>query len=225
MSADGILEEYVGCMFSGKTEEMMRNVRRAEVKGRNVLVLTPNVDWRGSEDALYSHAGRQMGAKPVDFHSEEILKTVKQLSRKMRIYGVAIDEAQFFDENLPDVVKELKRKFEEVMVAHLNYTFDGRPFPFRSNRRFEDDSDRTVGDLMEIAEKVYTLAAICTHENEDGTRCNSEEAFYSQRLVHGEPTTTGPTILIGEQEYEARCRDDIVYSEGVNIGKFANYLD
>lgn len=220
MAELGILEDYVGCMFSEKTESMMSRVRRAEVKNRVILVFTPDVDWRGAEDLLYSHADRTMRAIPVDYHSEEILKKVKKAMRKERVDGAAIDEAHFFDEDLPEVVKELKRKLRLVLIAHLNYTFDGRPFPLRSPKKFEDDSDVNVGSLMELASKVYTLHAECTYDDE----CENK-AYFSQRIIGGKPVTTGPTILIGEQEYEARCREHIIYPPTVNMGRFAGFLE
>jgi len=222
--SSGTHQDFVGCMFSGKTEEMMRRVRRAGVRNRKIVIFTPEVDWRGGKEAIYSHAQRLMPAIAVDYHSEEILKKVKTLMKEMEIYGVAIDETQFFDENLPEVAKELKRKFERVLTAHLNFTFDGRPFPFRSSREFEEDSDTDVGALMKLAEKIYTLDAVCTYKD-NGEICGSEEAVYSQRIVRGEVQTIGPTILIGEGEYEARCADHIIYPPGVNAGKFLDYLE
>lgn len=161
-------------MFSGKTEELIRRLKRAEIAKLNVEIFKPTTDTRYDETAVVSHNYNSIPSTPVD-HSAAILllKTDTQV--------VGIDEAQFFDDGLPEVCNKLANKGIRVIVAGLDMDFTGKPFG-------------PIPALMAIAELVTKVNAVCV-------RCGSP-AMYSYRRVASEAT-----ILLGEKEsYEPRCR-------------------
>jgi thymidine kinase len=169
-------------MFSGKSEELLRRIIRAEIAKQTVVVFKPRLDIRSGTTSVRSHNGRAADAIPIDSPSE-IFQHVNEETTV-----VAIDEAQFFDSSLVDVCRQLAEDQDiRVIIAGLDLDFRGEPFG-------------PMPLLMAEAEEVDKLHAICVS-------CGSE-ASHSQRLIDGKPANyDDPIILIGAQEsYEARCR-------------------
>lgn len=178
----GWIEVISGVMFSGKSEELIRRVRRAIIARRRVQVFKSHLDSRYA--GLYSvssHDGTELDAAPVD-SAAEIFRLVRPETQL-----VAIDEAQFLDPEIIDVVTILARRGTRVVLAGTDTDFRGEPFG-------------SMGDLMAIAEMVDKLQAICV--------VCGDPACRNQRLVDGRPARwDSPTIMVGGREsYEARCR-------------------
>lgn len=169
-------------MFCGKTEELIRRVRRAIIARQTVKVFKPQLDDRYGIQNITSHTGQSVAAIPVA-SSNDILALADGGATV-----VAIDEAQFFDMGLIEVVRRLvDERSLRVILAGLDTDFRGEPFG-------------PMPQLLSIAEEVIKLHAICVVCGEDASR--------TQRLVDGKPAAyDDPTILVGAQEsYEARCR-------------------
>jgi len=181
MSKVGKIEVITGCMFSGKSEELIRRLRRCKIAKLKTLVFKPLVDTR-SEAEIISHSGQKFIAIPV--HNSSII-LFDIIDSTIDIVG--IDEAQFFDENLEEVVKKIAYDGKKVIIAGLDMDFRGEPFGPMPN-------------LMAIADEVLKLHAICAVCGDDATM--------TQRLINGKPASWhDPIILIGaEEKYEARCR-------------------
>jgi thymidine kinase len=181
----GWVEVITGSMFSGKTEELLRRLRRARIAEQDVAVFTPAVDDRYGEDVIGSHEGRDWEATAVPAEGEGVWEIVERVDDED---VVAVDEANFFDDTLVDVCDELASDGHRVVVSGTDQTFRGEPF-------------HPIPALMATAEYVEKFQAICSVCGEPATR--------NQRLVEGEPAhVDDPTILVGAQEsYEARCRN------------------
>lgn len=177
----GSLEVICGSMFCGKTEELIRRLRRARIAKQKVQVFKPVIDNRYDHMKVTSHSGLDVDAFPVA-SSAEILE---KLDSEATVIGV--DEAQFFDDGVVDVVEDLANRGLRVIATGLDTDFRGEPFG-------------CMPELMARAEKVDKLRAICMVCGEDATR--------TQRLVNGEPARyDDPIVVVGAQEmYEARCR-------------------
>ncbi|WP_049784841.1 thymidine kinase [Anaerolinea sp.] len=177
----GSIEVITGSMFSGKTDELIRRLRRARIARQKVQVFKPIIDDRYSVEKVTSHAGNEFEAYPIS-RSEEIWQ---KLDPEASV--VAIDEAQFFDEGIVGVVQALASKGVRVIVAGLDMDFRGEPFG-------------VMPVLMAIAERVDKLQAICMVCGEPASR--------TQRLVNGKPAKySDPVVIVGASElYEARCR-------------------
>jgi len=175
------LEVIVGSMFSGKSEELIRRVKRAVIARRAVQVFKPSIDDRYGVEVVRSHDGDSFVARPVR-RSEEILTL---LSPDTTVVG--IDEVQFFDPGVIHVVRSLVADGRRVICAGLDLDFRGEPFG-------------PVPTLLALAERVDKLEAICVVCGEAATR--------TQRIVNGVPAFYDePIIVIGAKEaYEARCR-------------------
>ena len=181
-SRPGWIEVITGVMFSGKSEELIRRVRRAIIARHRVQVFKSHLDTRYA--SLYSvstHDGREIEATPVD-SAAEIFRQVRPDTAL-----VAIDEAQFLDGEIVTVVSALAARGVRVILAGTDTDFRGEPFG-------------PMGELLAIAESVDKLQAICVICGDLATR--------NQRLVDGKPARyDSPTILVGGREsYEARCR-------------------
>lgn len=178
----GWVECITGSMFSGKSEELIRRLRRGLYAKQKVIVFKPQIDDRYSEDEVVSHNGNKVKAYNVK-HSNEIINLVNH-----DIDIVAIDEIQFFDNEVVDVVTTLANRGHRVIVAGLDMDFKGVPF-------------EPVPELMAIAEHVTKLQAVCSVCGAPSSR--------TQRLINGEPAhINDPIILIGAKEsYEPRCRE------------------
>ncbi|MCD6247122.1 MAG: thymidine kinase [Candidatus Diapherotrites archaeon] len=193
------IEMITGPMFSGKSEELIRRIRRAMIAGQKVQVFTPALDFRGGENCIYSHDKRIIDAIPIN-KSREILE---KLEPNTEVIGV--DEIQFLDDEIIDVALELASRNIRVILACLNLDFRGEPFPFR-------DSRRTVADMIALSDHVDKLHAICTYKLKDKNgkeRICGKEAYFTQRLIDGKPAPyDSPLIIVGSEElYEARCRE------------------
>lgn len=177
----GKIEVITGCMFSGKSEELIRRLKRARIAKLQVQVFKPSIDTRFSNIEVVSHTGEKIQAEAVS-SSIEILS---KLSSTINVVG--IDEAQFYDVEIIKVVREISRKGIRVILAGLDMDFRGEPFG-------------PMGNLMAIADEVTKLHAICM--------VCGEEATMTQRLIDGKPAKyTDPVVLIGASErYEARCK-------------------
>lgn len=190
----GWIEVICGSMFSGKSEELIRRVRRAQFAKQKIAVFKPAIDDRYSEEAVVSHNGATVIATPVS-HSCDIKEYISE-----DLDVIAIDEAQFFDEAIVDIVTELADEGFRVIVAGLDQDFRGEPFG-------------PMPRLMAIAENVTKLQAVCTV-------CGSP-ASRTQRLINGKPAGyDDPIILVGASEaYEARCRKHHEVPSGVTAAK------
>ena len=170
----GWIEVVCGSMFSGKTEELIRRLRRAQIANQKVEIFKPSVDTRYSEFELVSHNQNSI-------HSTPVLSAAEILSLANGVEVVGIDEAQFFDEGVIAVARELANKGTRVIVAGLDMDFRGEPFC-------------PMPALVAGAEFVTKVHAICQ-------RCGSL-ANYSYRLRQEETQ-----IILGEKDvYEPRCR-------------------
>ena len=176
----GWLEVVCGPMFCGKSEELIRRLRRAEIAGQRTLIVKPRIDDRYDIGHVVSHAGAKMRAVAVS-RPEEILG----LADGYRAVG--IDEVQFFAPEVVDVIEQLIARGARVVVAGLDQDFRGLPFG-------------TMPELLCRAELVDKLQAVCH-------RCGGP-ATMTQRLVDGRPAPAdGATIVVGAlEQYEARCR-------------------
>jgi thymidine kinase len=177
----GVVEVIVGSMFSGKTDELIRRLRRATIAKQKVQVFKPAIDNRFSEAKVTSHAGSDYDANPIQSASQ----ILEDLDDDTTV--VAIDEAQFFDFELIQIVQNLADDGMRVIVAGLDTDFRGEPFG-------------PMPTLMAQAEQVDKVHAICM-------KCG-EEASRTQRLLDGKPAHyNDPVVVIGASElYEARCR-------------------
>lgn len=178
----GCIEVICGPMYSGKSEELIRRVRRAKIAKQEVQVFKPEIDDRYHITDVVSHCGDRVEAVTVK-DSREILNLVKQKTRV-----VAIDEIQFFDKDIINVVATLADRNVRVICAGLDTDFKGEPFG-------------AIPDLMAIAEFVDKITAICISCGNPATK--------TQRLINGRPAKyDDPIVLIGAHEaYEARCRN------------------
>ena len=177
----GHVELICGSMFSGKTEELIRRIRRAVIAKQTVQVFKPVIDDRYHVSKVTSHNGLDVEAMPVKGSAD----IVPNLNAETTV--VAIDEIQFFDEAVVDVCDELAEAGKRVICAGLDMDFRGVPFG-------------PMPALLARAEDIDKLHAICV--------VCGEEASRTQRLIEGEPAAfDDPIVMVGASEnYEARCR-------------------
>jgi thymidine kinase len=178
----GWVHVICGCMFCGKTDEMLRLLRRFAIAGRRVILIKPRLDTRADDVTVVSRSGAHHRAVAVDDSSQ-----IEALVGDADI--VAIEEGQFFDDGLPDVVERLADGGRQVLVTGLDRDFRGIPFG-------------PMPRLMALADQVTKLTAICVVCGEQATR--------TQRLIDGRAAPAdSPLIVIGgmgDERYEARCR-------------------
>ncbi len=177
----GWIEVICGSMFSGKSEELIRRVRRAEIAKQKVQVFKPSIDDRFSSRNVASHSGYFRDAIPISEAKDILLQALPDTD------VVAIDEVQFFDWSIADICSALADRGVRVIVAGLDQDFRGEPFG-------------PMPLLMAQAEIVDKLQAICVVCGAPASR--------TQRLINDKPAKyTDPIILVGASEvYEARCR-------------------
>ncbi len=177
----GSVEVITGSMFCGKTDELIRRLRRATIARQKVQVFKPAIDNRYAVEKVTSHAGTEFAAQPIQ-RAADILGLVE-----VDTTVVAIDEAQFFDDEIVSIVQTLADRGIRVIVAGLDTDFRGEPFG-------------PMPALMAQAEEVDKLRAICMVCGEPASR--------TQRLVNGQPAHyNDPVVIVGASElYEARCR-------------------
>jgi thymidine kinase len=181
--ASGRIEIICGCMFSGKTEELIRRIRHVSVAHQTFRIFTPRLDTRYSSRHVTSHIGSKIEANPVS-SIEEIV------ARSDDVQVVAVDELHFLEDepaHIVQVCQHLADQGKRVLVAGLDQDYRAEPFP-------------AMSQLMAVAEYVDKLYAICV-------RCGAY-ATRTQRLIDGKPAPfAAPTIVVGGMElYEARCR-------------------
>src|SRR5207247_10738495 len=178
----GWIELICGSMFSGKSEELIRRVKRAEIARQKVQVFKPVLDNRFGKDQVSSHSGAHMNALPVQ-SAAEVMQIVNADTDVE-----AIDEVQFFDWAIADVANALADRGKRVILAGLDLDFRGEPFG-------------PMPLLMAQAEELEKLHAICMVCGAPATR--------TQRLIDGRPASyEDPIILVGASDaYQARCRN------------------
>ena len=170
----GWIEVVCGSMFSGKTEELIRRMKRAEFAKQKVEIFKPTVDTRYDDEAVVSHNENSIRSTPVPASSNILL-----LTNDVDVVG--IDEAQFFDAELPNVCKQLANRGIRVIIAGLDMDFAGKPFGVMPN-------------LMAMPEYVTKVHAICM-------KCGSLAQFSHRK------TASEDLVLLGEvNEYEPLCR-------------------
>ncbi len=184
LGSGGRIEVICGCMYSGKTEELIRRLHHVQIARQRLQAFTPRRDTRYAIGNLVSHNGVRIEAQPID----SINEVLEQLADDVQV--VALDELHFFDDD-PDAVvavcQSLADRGLRVLVAGLDQDFRAAPFPAMSR-------------LLAVAEQIDKLFAICV-------RCGAY-ATRSQRMIDSQPAPyDAPTIVVGGLDmYEARCR-------------------
>ena len=181
MYQPGWIEVICGPMFAGKSEELIRRVRTLSFSNKNIIAFKPAIDDRYSIDEIASHAGERYKAYAIN-KAQDILKYIKEDTNI-----VAIDEVQFFDKSIIEIIEDMANKGIRVIVAGLDKDFRGEPFGI-------------MPELLARAEFVTKLSACCKVCGQGATR--------TQRIINGKPAYyEDPIILVGANEsYEARCR-------------------
>ena len=177
---EGWIEVITGCMFAGKTEELIRRINVLQFAKKKIVVFKPKIDDRYSDDKVVSHCGSSVNSYSVS-NSRDMLELAKDAD------VIAIDEVQFFDDGIVEICNHFADKGKRVMCAGLDMSFRGEPFGIMPR-------------LVTHAEFVTKLTAVCMKCGAPATR--------TQRLVDGSPARyDDPLILVGAaQSYEARCR-------------------
>lgn len=178
---EGWIEVISGCMFAGKTEELIRRINVLSYAKKNIVVFKPKIDNRYSDSEIVSHSGAKVPCLVVE-KAQDILKKIEADTEV-----VAIDEVQFFDKDIVEVCEYLADKGIRVMVAGLDKDFRGESFG-------------VMPELLTRAEFVTKLTAVCAKCGAPATR--------TQRLVNGKPAGfEDPIVMVGADEsYEPRCR-------------------
>lgn len=179
----GKIEVICGPMFAGKTEELIRRVKRMEYAKKKFLVFKPNIDNRYSMNEVVSHNHKSTKAINLNIsHPEDVKKHITD-----DVSALVFDEVQFFSKDLINIIMEYANKGLRIICAGLDKDFTGKPFGL-------------IPDLLAICDEVTKLTAICV--------VCGEEATETQRIINGKPAyDDDPTVLIGAKEsYEARCR-------------------
>ncbi len=181
VKSTGWIEVICGSMFSGKSEELIRRVHRVQIAKKKVQVFKPIIDNRFAIQYIYSHNGSKVEAINIS-QPKELLEKLEPDTEV-----IAIDEAQFFSDNIISICQKLADQGKRIIIAGLDQDFRGEPFG-------------PIPKLLAIAEYIDKLQAICMVCGNSASR--------TQRLVNGKPAKySDPTILIGAKEsYEARCR-------------------
>ena len=187
----GKLDVICGSMFSGKTEELIRRLRRSTIAQLKTQIFKHRLDDRVTTECLHSHGGNKLSATAIN--NTQSLKEL--LAHDTQVVG--IDEVQFFSSDIVDTIQELVALGKHVVVAGLDLDFRGMPFACRPT-------------LLALADTVTKLKAICVI-------CGGD-AHFSQRIIDGRPAQADdPIILVGAQEsYQARCRS--CYQDGLTTG-------
>ncbi len=177
----GWVESIVGPMFAGKTEELIRRVKRMDYAKKHYMIFKPAIDNRYSTTEIVSHNKKALKAISIS-HGSDIRRHLKPETQ-----AIVIDEVQFFDESLIKYIMEFAEEGYRVICAGLDTDFRGEPFGI-------------VGPILAISETVTKLTAICSVCGENATR--------TQRIIDGKPAYyDDPIILVGANDsYEARCR-------------------
>ena len=180
---EGWLEVICGCMFAGKTEELIRRINVLSYAKKKIVIFKPRIDNRYSEKQIVSHSGTRIDCIVVD----KAVDILDYVSKDPEIDIVAIDEVQFLDKDIVEICDYLADQGKRVMVAGLDKDFRGEPFG-------------VMPELLTRAEFVTKLTAVCAKCGAPATR--------TQRLINGEPASfDDPIVLVGATDhYEPRCR-------------------
>lgn len=180
---EGWIEVICGCMFAGKTEELIRRINVLSYAKKKIVIFKPKIDNRYSETKVVSHSGVSIDSIPV----EKATEVLEYVSQEQDVDVVAIDEVQFFDKDIVEICDYLADQGKRVMVAGLDKDFRGEPFG-------------VMPELLTRAEFVTKLTAVCAKCGAPATR--------TQRLIDGKPASfNDPIVLVGATEhYEPRCR-------------------
>ena len=185
----GHLEIITGPMFSGKSEELIRRLKRVQIAGNTFLLFKPVLDNRYDANHVVSHDMRKIEAKVIGTDEESLKELERTIDNSPAFIDViAFDEANFFDPYITRLADKWVDQGRCVIAAGLDLTFRGEPFG-------------PVPHLMALADYVDKLKAICM-------KCKVAEGTITQRIINGRPAkASDPTILVGASEtYEARCR-------------------
>lgn len=177
---DGSIEVIVGCMFSGKSEELIRRVKRLSYTKKSIIVFKPAIDKRWNRrNELVSRSGTAFAAYPV-------LTPLEMREKGDACDVIAVDEAHFFVQSFITVIEDLRDAGKQVIIAGLDMDFRREPFEHMAR-------------VLAIADSVLKLDAVCIH-------CGGR-ATLTQRLIDGKPAPYNTQrIQIGDDEYQARCR-------------------
>jgi thymidine kinase len=187
-----MLEVVVGCMFSGKSEELTRRLRRAKIAGMNVVAFKPAADNRYDAEKIASHSSVTFDAMTFRSFDDLIAKIMKLRNQNNDKFPdvIGIDEVQFLPKDFVPFVEMIVNSGSRVILAGLDMDYLGKPFG-------------PIPELMAIGDKVIKLSAICVAEDESGKICG-EPATRSYRMAS---KNTGEIIQVGAAEsYQARCR-------------------
>lgn len=182
----GRLEIICGSMFSGKTEELMRRLKRTEYANQKVLTIKHQIDNRRKMKAISTHNGKERLAFSIDNKKENLLKILELANENIQIIG--IDEVQFFPKEIIDIIMTLIDRGKRIICTGFEIDFRGVPMSI-------------MPTLLALADEITKLKAICV-------KCGAE-AHHTQRVIDGKPANfDDPIILVGGEEcYEARCRN------------------
>ncbi|AUB32141.1 thymidine kinase [Spiroplasma floricola] len=185
-SKKGWIELITGCMFAGKTEEFIKRLKRYKYAQQNVLVFKPLIDDRYSKKDTFSHSGMSIESIPVK-DSEELLDIFYKENEKEKVDIIGIDEIQFLDTNIVEIIKKLADEGVIVVANGLDKDFKNDPF-------------QNVDKLLVEAEYVDKLTSICHSCGGNANR--------TQRIINGEPAKANEPIIVisANEKYEARCR-------------------
>ncbi len=194
------IETLIGPMNSGKSDELIRRLTREQIARNEIIVFKPKLDTR-TENYVSSRSGKNLPAFPVESSMQlfllfqQALQEFQKYHPKARIV-IGIDEAQFFDHQLPEVLYDITHQFNcKVVVSGLSRDFRGEPFG-------------PMPQILAMSQEIESFAALCTYiDPETKDQCNAE-AYETYRSLNGEPCDyTDPIIVIGNitEGYEARC--------------------
>ncbi len=187
-----MLEVIVGCMFSGKSEELTRRLRRSKIAGLDVVAFKPAIDDRYDSDKIASHSSITFNAKSFRNIDDLIRKIMKIRSENENKFPdvIGIDEIQFLSKDIVPFVEMIVNSGSKVIVAGLDMDYLGKPFG-------------PIPDLMAISDSVIKLSAICVAEDSSGKICG-KQATHSYRIP---AKNDGELIQVGAiDSYQARCR-------------------
>lgn len=191
-SPNGRIEIVTGCMFSGKTQELIHRSQRAEISGENVLGFKPEIDDRYNKDKISSHTGVKIDAVTInskDNVRQQIMDYISKYENQNEdIDVIMIDEVNLFDNEIIKTVDELAKNSYRLILSGLDQNFRGEPFD-------------PVPDIMAIADHIEKRKAVCEECGEPATK--------TQKLINGKPASyDDPTIDVGgDEKYQPRCRE------------------
>jgi len=186
--AHGKLEVICGPMFAGKSEELIRRVFRAYIAQQTVLVVKPAIDTRSAHNVITSHSGKTYHAHTISTPQELLDLVEKGHPTEGDYHVIAIDEAQFFSQDIMPVIRTLIAQGKRVIIAGLDLDHRSEPFG-------------PIPQILALADSITKLQAICILCGQD--------AYRSQRIINGQPARyDDPIIMIGaEESYQPRCKN------------------